>query len=210
MLCRTLKQRRRTVRGARREAGGNALKRGEMLGNRPPLRLMSPTERRRFWMAQTRLALPALSTLGLMLLMTAPLPMVLPLMPPLGVLAVFVWSMFQPGLMPPWVAFLLGLAADVLVGQPLGVEATALALVAMFVRGFEARYGHHAHGFDWAMAALMLAAHALMVWILMALAGQTVALAPMGWSWLTGLLAYPAVAMLCGWLQRRAFGLGRR
>jgi rod shape-determining protein MreD len=186
------------------------LKRGETLGSRPPLRLMSAGEQRRFLLAQTRLALPALSTLALLLLMTAPLPIVLPLMPPLGVLAVFVWSMFQPGLMPPWVAFLLGLVADVLFGQPLGVDATALALVAMFVRGFEARYGHHAHGFDWAMAALMTAAHALLVWQLMALAGREVALAPMGWNCLTGLLAYPAVAMLCGWLQRRAFGLMRR
>lgn len=170
---------------------------------------MSPAERRRFWLARTRLALPALSTLALLLLMTAPLPLTLPLMPPLGVLAVFVWSMFQPGMMPPWLAFLLGLTADMLFGQPFGVDATALTLVAVFVRGFEARYGHHAHGFDWAMAALVMAGHALLTWQLMALAGRPVALSPMGWSWLTGLLAYPAVTMFCGLVQRRAFGLPR-
>lgn len=185
------------------------MKRGAALGGRPPLRLMSAAERRRFWIAQTRRTLPALSTLLLLLLMTAPLPLALPLMPPLGMLAVFVWSMFQPGMMPPWLVFLLGLAGDMLFGQPFGVEATALALVAVFVRGFEARYGHHAHGFDWAMAALVMAGYALLTWQLMTLAGRPVSLLPMGWSWLTGVFAYPAVVTFCGWLQRRAFGQPR-
>lgn len=182
---------------------------GSPLDGRPPLRLMSPHERRRFWMAQTRLAVPAASTLALLLLMGAPLPVALPLMPPLAVLGVFVWSMFQPGLMPPWVAFLIGLVGDVVFAQPLGVGATALALVAVFVRGFEARYGHHAHGFDWAMAALVTAGHTLLVWQLMALAGRPVPLAPMGWGWLTGLFAYPAIVLLCARLQRRALGRAR-
>lgn len=185
------------------------MKRGEALGAQPPLRLMSPRERRRFWMGQTRLALPALSTLFMLLLMTAPIPMALPLMPPLAMLAVFVWTMFQPGLMPPWLAFLIGLVGDALFSLPFGVSATALALVAVFVRSFEARYGHHAHGFDWAMAGLVMTGHALLIWQLMALAGRPVALAPMGWSLLTGFLAYPAVVLTCGWLQKRAFGTAR-
>ncbi len=142
----------------------------------------------------------------LVLLMTAPLPFPLPLMPPLAALAIFVWAMFQPGLMPPWLAFLLGLVADILFAQPMGVNATGFALVAGFVRWFEARYGHHAHGFDWGVAIAVMSCFIVLSWQLMALAGRPVPLAPMGWSWLTGLLAYPAVVTLCGVLQRAAFG----
>lgn len=181
-----------------------------MRGGSPPLRLMDPAERRRFWLGHWRMAVPGLSALGLLVLMTAPLPLVLPLMPPLGVLAVFVWATFQPGLMPPWLGFVLGLVADVLFAQPLGVNATGFALVAGFVRWFETRYGHHAHGFDWGMAVAIMVGHALLSWQLMALAGVSVPLAPMGWGLVTGVFAYPAVVALCGVLQRASFGRMRR
>ncbi|GGI71051.1 hypothetical protein GCM10007973_05050 [Polymorphobacter multimanifer] len=177
-----------------------------MRGPAPPLRLMNPRERRSFWLGHWRLGLPALAVLGLLLLATAPLPLSLPLMPPLGLLGVFVWATFQPGLMPPWLAFLLGLVADLLLSMPFGVNATLFAAVAGFVRWFEVRYGHHAHGFDWAMAVAITAVHALLTIQLMALASHPVPLEPLAWQWLTSLFAYPAVVALCGWLQRAAFG----
>lgn len=177
-----------------------------MPGPVPPLRLMSPHERRRFWLGYWRMAVPAFSVVLLLLFANAPLPISLPLMPPLGLLGVFVWTTFQPGLMPPWLAFLLGLVADLLLAQPFGVNATLFAAVAGFVRWFELRYGHHAIGFDWAMAAAIVAAHALLTTQLMALASHPVPLAPLVWQWLTALLAYPAVVAFCGRLQRAAFG----
>jgi len=172
--------------------------------NTPPLRLMDPAERRQWWFSHWRLAVPALTSLFLLLLMTAPLPLPLPVFPELGLLGIFVWATFQPRLMPPWVAFLIGLVADLLFAQPLGVNATLFALAAGFVRVFERRYGHHAHGFDWAMAVAVVAGFELGSWALMDLAGQPMALGPLGWQWLTSLLAYPVVTALCGRIQRRA------
>jgi rod shape-determining protein MreD len=175
----------------------------------PPMRLMDADERRRWWLGHWRLAVPALTCLGLLLLMTMPLASAVPLFPELGLLGIFGWATFQPRLMPPWVAFLIGLVADLLFAQPLGVNATLFAVAAGFVRWFEVRYGHHAHGFDWGVAAALVAAFEIGSWLLMDLAGQPIALVSLGWQWLTSLLAYPAVAALCGLVQRRALGAAR-
>ena len=174
----------------------------------PPLRLMNADERRRWWLSHWRLAVPALSSLFLLLMMTLPLPLPLPLFPELGLMAIFVWATFQPRLMPPWVAFLIGLVADLLFAQPLGVNATLFALIAGFVRWFEQRYGNHAHGFDWALAMALVAGFELGSWLLMDIAGQPMTLAPLGWQWLTSLLAYPGVTAFCGQIQRRTLNSG--
>jgi rod shape-determining protein MreD len=172
----------------------------------PPWRLMNAAERRRYWWGHWRLGVPAATTMGLLLLMTAPLLVPAPVFPHLGLLAIFVWSTFQPGLMPSWAAFLIGLVADLLFGQPLGVNATLFAIAASFVRVFENRFGRHAHGFDWGVAAAVILAFELLTWQLMALAGKPVPLAPLGWQALTSIIAYPAVVWLCGMAQLKSFG----
>lgn len=172
----------------------------------PPLRLMSPPERRSYLFGYWRTLVPSLSVLALLLVMTLPLLVPVPVFPHLGVLAIFVWATFQPGMMPPWAAFLLGLAADLLFAQPLGINATLFASTAAFVRVFESRYGHHGHGFDWGMASLVIIVFAVLTTQLMALAGRPVPLLPMGWQIITSIIAYPMVVWLCATIQRRAFG----
>ncbi|KAB7643905.1 rod shape-determining protein MreD [Polymorphobacter fuscus] len=174
----------------------------------PPLRLMSATERRRYLFGYWRVLVPALVVLGLLFAMTAPLLTPVPVFPQLGLLGIFVWATFQPGLMPPWVAFLLGLVADLLFAQPLGVNATLFATTAGFVRVFESRYGHHAHDFDWGMASLVVTVAAFLGAQLMALAGRPVPLPPLAWQVVTSIIAYPLVVWLCAYVQRRAFGPG--
>ena len=172
----------------------------------PPWRLMNAAERRHYWWGHWRLAVPAVSTLLLVISMTAPLLVPAPVFPHLAFLGIFVWATFQPGLMPPWVAFQIGLVADLLFAQPLGVNATLFAATAAFVRSFEARYGHHSHGFDWVVATALVVVFELLTWQLMALAGKPVPLAPLGWQVMTTTGAYPLVVWLCGRVQRRAFG----
>lgn len=167
---------------------------------------MNAAERRRYWWGHWRLAVPAAVTLGLVFVMTAPLIEPVPIFPQLALIGVFVWSTFQPGLMPPWVAFLIGLVADLVFGQPVGINATLFAAAAAFVRIFEARYGHHAHGFDWAVSTALIMIFELLTWQLMAVAGRPVPLLPMAWQVLTSALAYPLVVALCANVQRRAFG----
>lgn len=176
------------------------------LDRAPPWRLMSPTERRRYWLNYWRLMVPVLVALGLVWLMTVPLPVAVPVFPQVALLSVFVWATFQPGLMPPWAAFFVGMVADLTFGQPVGVNATLFALAAAFVRFFEARYGAHGHGFDWAMATSVVIGFELGTWQLMALAGHPVPVEPLGWQVATSIIAYPVVVWLCAAVQRRVFG----
>ena len=171
----------------------------------PPLRLMSGNERRRFVVGYWRVTIPALTILVMLFVMTAPLLTPVPIFPHLGLLGVFVWATFQPGMMPAWAAFLLGLVADLLFAQPLGVNAVLFAATVVFVRGFETRYGHHGHNFDWAVAGVVVIAFAVLTGPLMALAGRPVPLLPMGWQVVSSILAYPIVVALCAGIQRRAF-----
>jgi rod shape-determining protein MreD len=172
----------------------------------PPWRLMNAAERRRYWWGHWRLAVPFATTLLLVLAMTAPLLVPAPVFPHLALISIFVWATFQPGLMPPWLAFVLGIIADLLFAQPVGVNATLFAATAGFVRVFEARYGRHAHGFDWAMATALIIAFEAATCGLMALAGRPVPLLPLGWQALTSTIAYPLVVALCARIQRLAFG----
>lgn len=43
--------------------------------------------------------------------------------------AVYFWTLYRPGLMPPWVVFGLGLLADLLTAAPLGVNPLILLLL---------------------------------------------------------------------------------
>lgn len=175
----------------------------------PPLRLMNARERRRYVFGYWLTAVPALTVLGLLWLMTAPLLLPVPVFPQLGLLGIFVWATFQPGLMPPWLAFVLGTVADLLFAQPIGVNATLFAMTAAFVRVFESRYGHHGHRFDWGLASLVVIVFSLLTAQLMALAARPVPLLPLAWQVLTSIIAYPMVVWLCAAIQRRAYGPGR-
>lgn len=167
-----------------------------------PYRLLSPADRVQFWTGLLKRSLPGLSTLLLTLLMTLPVFASLPLLPHLTLLGVFIWATFQPGLMPPWVAFLLGLAADLLLGLPLGINATLLPLVTIFVRTFEARYGHHSYSFDWMVAGTVVVVFELAQWQLLAFTGTHGPFAPLLIQAATTVLAYPAVILFCARIQR--------
>lgn len=168
-----------------------------------PYRLMERDERQRWWGAQLQRGVPALVTLVLIAGMTVPVFASLPVLPHLGLLGVFVWATFQPGLMPPWVAFGLGAAADVLFGLPLGINATLLPAVALFVRVFEAKFGHHRYGFDWLLATALIAVFQFLTWRLLAFAGVEGPFAPLLFQSATTVLAYPAIVLLCARVQRR-------
>lgn len=166
-------------------------------------RLRSPADRLSWLVPAWRWFVPATTVLLLLVLTTAPIILPWPALPALGLTAVFVWSTFQPGLMPPMLAFALGLVADALGGAPFGVSATLFALTALFVRLFERRFGHHRFGFDWAVLTLLTLVHAGLTQQLLTIAGATPPLGPLLINAAATALAYPFVVLLCARIQRR-------
>ena len=72
------------------------------------------------------------SMLAILLVLLASLPWGLPqfatLCPMVGLIAVYYWTVHSPELMPPAGAFAVGLATDIVVGGPLGLNALALTV----------------------------------------------------------------------------------
>jgi rod shape-determining protein MreD len=166
-------------------------------------RLRSPADRLRWAIGLWRFFVPAATVLVLIVAMTLPVVLPWPGLPQLGLLGVFVWATFQPGLMPPWLAFLLGLVADLLGAMPFGVEATLFAATALFVRLFEDRFGHHRFGFDWSMLVLVAIVHAVLGWWFLGFAGVDGPFTPLLIQAATTAATYPIVVVLCARVQRR-------
>lgn len=57
------------------------------------------------------------------------LPAFAPIVPALGLIAVYYWVIHRPDLMPAWAVFLIGLLQDLLGGGPLGVGVFVLLVV---------------------------------------------------------------------------------
>jgi rod shape-determining protein MreD len=171
-----------------------------------PYRLLGPTERADYWRSYGERTVPGLVTLGLIVAMTAPVFVAAPVIPNLALLGVLVWTSFQPGLMPAWLAFLLGAASDLLFGLPLGVNATLLPATVVFVRAVELRFAEHRYAVDWLFAGLIVTAAAIVEWQLLALAGVAGPLTPLLVQAAATTLAYPAVVALFARIQRQLQG----
>jgi rod shape-determining protein MreD len=78
-----------------------------------------------------RYMMPAVTTMFLALLNVVPLglPAISDVTPVVTMMAVFYWAVYRPDLLPPVVVFALGLAQDILLGNPTGLM--ALTLLAM-------------------------------------------------------------------------------
>jgi rod shape-determining protein MreD len=83
-----------------------------------------------------RQLVPAVSIFAMLLASVVPLhvPYFEAVAPSLPLIAVFYWTLYRPDLMPAFAVFLLGLAQDILVGAPLGINACLLVLVHAAVR----------------------------------------------------------------------------
>lgn len=169
----------------------------------PPALLMTPEERRRWLLSTWRYGVPVLTSVLLLVLMLAPLPLSVPAMPHLALMGVLVWAMLQPGLMPPWLAFCIGALADLLFGQPVGVNATLFAVATGVMRATGRVFGRHGSLFDWLLVAGVLLGFALLTGPLMALAGRPTPVLPLLWQWLTSVAAWPLVVRLCAAIQRK-------
>ncbi len=132
--------------------------------------MATPTPFQRLDHSARRL-LPALTALALGIV--AILPVGIPhwgaLAPPLMLIAVFYWSVARPELMPPTMAFLLGLAQDLMSGAPLGLSALIMVLTQWAMRGQQRFLVKRPFLLLWAAFIPVVAAATLLEWLIYAL-----------------------------------------
>lgn len=153
--------------------------------------------------------LPVLSALLLVLLVNLPVSLTGDLFPAplLALTAVYFWALVRPDLMPPVAVLVVGVLEDLLSGGAPGVWATgfmaAYALVDRQRDNLAGLAGGAAVlGFAAAMG-LAAAATFLLTWVMYLRAPP---LAPLLLASVITVLFYPPIAVVLGWVHRRAVG----
>jgi len=125
------------------------------------------------------------------------IPNFAPIMPALGVIAVFFWLVYRPDLMPAWAVFLVGLIQDLLGGGALGVGVFVLLVVYAALAG-QRRYIAQANFFLVWLAFVPVAAGAfVLTWLFNSLiADALLAPGPAASQYLSTVLFYPVIAWL--------------
>jgi rod shape-determining protein MreD len=153
--------------------------------------------------------LPVLSAVLLVMLVNLPVTLTGGLFPAplLALTAVYFWALVRPDLMPPFVVLFVGLLEDLLSGGPAGIWATgfmaAYALVDRQRENLAGLAGAAAVlGFAAAMA-LAATATFVLTWIMYM---RQPPLAPLLLASVFTVLFYPPIAVVLGWVHRRAVG----
>jgi len=155
------------------------------------------------WREGLRRSIPALTVVLAILVMALPTPLAWSVMPHLALLLVLIWASIQPRFMPVWLAFLLGLLFDMLVGLPIGHAALIFSAGVAAVRLAEAWVDGHSLMLDWIfVGTLILLAQLLSIQIL-ELTGHMAALVPMLTQAALTILAFPIMVILAARIQRR-------
>jgi rod shape-determining protein MreD len=119
---------------------------------------------------------------------------VVPLLPLIGV---YYWSIYRPDLMPPALAFCLGLLNDVIAGMPLGVS----SLLYLLVQGMTASQRRFFHGKPFRIAwwgfGLVSSGAFVLQWLLVSLLmGHTLEPRVVAFEFLMTLSFYPLLSWL--------------
>ena len=168
-----------------------------------PWRSMRRNERLAWAADHWRMAVPVLTTLAGILLMSFPLFTPSPAFPHLAMLSVLVWSLFQPQLMPAWVALPLGLVTDAALGLPLGINATLLPLLALVVGIGEQSVGRQEFSVEWGFAAIIILGYQSLSALLLAFVLGGEPGGPMLVQGVATIFAYPPAVGIAALLQRR-------
>jgi len=124
--------------------------------------------------------------------------LVVPLLPLVGI---YYWSIYRPDLMPPAMAFGLGIVNDVIAGTPLGVS----SLIYLLAQGMTASQRRFFHGKPFRVAwwgfGLVGSGAFLLQWVLVsALNGHRLGFHPVLFEFLMTMCIYPVLS----WLFARA------
>lgn len=155
---------------------------------------------RRF-LARAR-SVPVLSTIAGSATVLLPIITVSPLLPPFGLLMLLGWRLLRPELWAAWVALPLGLADDLLGGQPIGTSMSLWTIILLAIDLVDNRLVWRDYWMDWLVAAVAILFCLGGSWIFARFTGgggTMLALVPqIG----IAIFCFPAIARLCVVLDR--------
>ena len=146
--------------------------------------------------------IPWASVLLASLLQILPIASALPILPPLGLLLLIGWRLFQPGVLPVWAGFPLGLFDDLFSGQPFGSAILLFSLAMLAVELIERRFPWRTFALDWTIASGMITVYLLAAMFLSGAPLGLPLLVAMVPQLLLSLLLFPIVARMVAWLDR--------
>ena len=174
-----------------------------------PWRQMEGHERVRELTRDWTTAIPALTIIIMMMLCTVmPLVTTLPVLPDAALALLIAWSIYRPGMMAPWAAFPLGLAADVFTGQPAGISATIWPATLLGLALIEPRFPLRDTRTDWVLAGAAIIIAKLAAWRLLHAAGLPLPFTPIALGAASTILFFPLVARLAAWVEHKWLGAG--
>ena len=126
-----------------------------------------------------------------------------PIMPALGLIAVFFWLVHRPDLMPAWAVFLVGLIQDLLGGGPLGVGVFVLLVVYAALAGQRRHIAHRSFILVWLVFLPVAAGAFILTWMFNSLiADALLDPGPAAFQYLSTVAFYPCVAWIFLQAQR--------
>lgn len=125
-----------------------------------------------------------------------------PLVPPLGFLMLVAWQQLRPGLFPVWAGLPLGLFDDLFSGQPFGsaVLLWSAAMIALDI--LEVRVPWRGIALNWVAASGAVTIYIVLAAIIANLGGGNSGLGQLIPQMIFSILAYPAVAIAVGLVDR--------
>ena len=132
-----------------------------------------------------------------------PVPGLSPIVPSLGLIAVYYWVIHRPDLMPIWAIFLIGVVHDLLAGGPLGASSLVFLAVHAVIAAQRRVFAGASFFLIWTMFLPLAGAAILLSWVLHCLVAETlIDPNPAAFQFLTTAAVYPCCAWLFGQAQR--------
>ena len=151
---------------------------------------------------------PMAFTILLIMIGMVPLrvPNLAPVMPALGLIAVYFWLVYRPESMPAWAVFLVGLVQDLLGGGALGVSVFVLLVVYATLAGQRRFFSRDSFFLMWLTFLPIAAGAFILTWVFNSLiADAALDPRPAAFQYLTTVAFYPCVAWVFVQAQRAFF-----
>ena len=147
-------------------------------------------------------AVPIVATLAGSAMAWLPIVSTVPIVPPLGFMMLLGWRLLRPELWPAWIGIPLGLADDLLSGQPLGTGVFLWTSILLTLDGLDAQRLWRDYWLDWLVAIVAILLYLTGAWWASAPDATRLPFVVMLPQMMVSILSFPIIVRLCVRLDR--------